>query len=74
MVISTTLYAGAVILETVLGWDLWTSSLALIFATGIYVTLGGHKAVIWTENIQTVILLMGGIIVMCFRYQLHTVH
>ena len=66
VVISTTLYAGSVILETVVGWNLWTSSLSLIIATGIYVTLGGLKAVVWTENIQTCILLIGGTIVFIF--------
>merc|ERR1712228_1149734 len=66
VVISSTLYAGSVILETVIGWNLWTSSLSLIIATGIYVTLGGLKAIVWTENIQCIILLIGGLILMTF--------
>ena len=62
--ISATLYAGSVILSTILDWDLWTSSFILIFATGIYVVLGGLKAVVYTENLQTIILIFGGLIVM----------
>eukprot|EP01083_Nonionella_stella_P013293 37428_1 len=66
VVISATLYAGSVILEVVLNWNLWTSSLTLIFGTAIYVTLGGFKAVVWTENVQTCVLLIGGILVIVF--------
>ena len=61
--IATTIYSGSVILKQVIGWDIYTSSILLIVATGIYVTLGGLKAVIYTENIQTVILIIGGLIV-----------
>ena len=51
------------ILKEIVGWDLWTSSILLITATGIYVVLGGLKAVVYTENVQTIILLIGGCIV-----------
>eukprot|EP01083_Nonionella_stella_P162849 535018_1 len=71
VVISSTLYAGVVILNTVLGWGLYSSSIALIFATGIYVVLGGLRAVVYTENVQTVILIIGGLLLM--GYSLHEV-
>eukprot|EP01083_Nonionella_stella_P188461 694735_1 len=71
VVISSTLYAGCVILNTVLGWGLYSSSIALIFATGIYVVLGGLRAVVYTENVQTVILIIGGLLLM--GYSLHEV-
>ena len=69
--ISSTLYAGAVILNTILGWSLYTSSIALILATGLYVVLGGLRAVVYTENIQTIILILGGLLLM--GYSLHQV-
>ena len=62
-VISATLYAGSVILDTVFGWNMWFSSIVLISITGIYVILGGLRAVIYTENVQAVVLLCGGILV-----------
>eukprot|EP01083_Nonionella_stella_P028120 77445_1 len=64
VVISSTLYAGSVILNTVIGWGLYSSSIALIFATGIYVVLGGLRAVVYTENVQTIILIIGGLLLM----------
>ena len=62
-VISATLYAGSVILQTIFGWNMWVSSIILISITGIYVILGGLRAVIYTENVQAVILLSGGVLV-----------
>lgn len=66
VVISSTLYAGAVILRTILGWSLYASSFALIVATGCYVVLGGLRAVVYTENLQTVALIIGGLLLMGF--------
>eukprot|EP01084_Bolivina_argentea_P044121 81228_1 len=69
VVISSTLYAGAVILNTILGWSLYVSSIALILATGIYVVLGGLRAVVYTENVQTIILICGGLILMGYSFK-----
>ena len=57
--ISVAIFAGAIVLQTVLGWSLWQSALALVIATGIYTVAGGLAAVIYTEVIQTVILIAG---------------
>eukprot|EP01084_Bolivina_argentea_P206717 352852_1 len=69
--IATTIYSGCVILNQVLGWDIYTSSILLIIVTGIYVILGGLRAVVYTENIQTIILIIGGFIV--FIYSINAV-
>ncbi|XP_064191790.1 sodium-coupled monocarboxylate transporter 2 isoform X1 [Anguilla rostrata] len=52
-------YAPALALNQVTGFDLWGS----IFATGIvctfYCTLGGLKAVVWTDAFQMVVMVVG---------------
>jgi solute:Na+ symporter, SSS family len=60
--ISVSIFAGAIVLKAVLGWGMVESSLALVIATGIYTVAGGLAAVIYTEVIQTVILVAGALI------------
>ncbi|XP_002709066.1 sodium-coupled monocarboxylate transporter 2 [Oryctolagus cuniculus] len=64
-IIQTILYTGVVVyapalaLNQVTGFDLWGS----VFATGIvctfYCTLGGLKAVVWTDAFQMVVMIVG---------------
>ena len=62
--IAVAIFAGAIVLKAVLGWGMWQSSLALVIATGIYTVAGGMAAVIYTEVIQTVILVAGALVLM----------
>jgi solute:Na+ symporter, SSS family len=57
--VSVTLFAGAILLKQVLGWDMYTSSIVLVVATGIYTVVGGLTAVIYTELLQTFVLIGG---------------
>ncbi|MCA9033393.1 MAG: sodium:solute symporter, partial [Planctomycetaceae bacterium] len=57
--IGAILYGVALVLNTLLGWDMtWT-----IVITGtlvvLYTMLGGIEAVIWTDVIQSIILIIG---------------
>ena len=56
------LYAGALVLRAVLGWDFYTSATVMVIATGIYTIFGGLAAVIYTELLQAVVLLAGAIV------------
>src|ERR687887_2409902 len=60
--ISVHLYAAAVVLERVVGWNPMTAAVVLVIATGIYTIAGGLSAVIYTDLVQTVILLAGAIV------------
>jgi SSS family solute:Na+ symporter len=60
--ISVSLYAGALVLRAVLGWDFYTSATVMVVATGIYTIFGGLAAVIYTELVQAVVLLAGAIV------------
>jgi SSS family solute:Na+ symporter len=60
--ISVHLYAAAIVLERVVGWDPMTAAVVLVVATGIYTIIGGLSAVIYTELMQTLVLLAGAIV------------
>src|SRR5215470_11652358 len=57
--ISVHLYAAAIVLERVVGWSPMTAAIILVIATGIYTIAGGLAAVIYTDLVQTLILLAG---------------
>ena len=57
--ISVQLYAASVVLERVAGWPLWKTAVVLVIATGIYTIAGGLAAVIYTDTVQTLILIAG---------------
>jgi solute:Na+ symporter, SSS family len=57
--ISVQLYAASVVLERVAGWSLWKTAVVLVIATGIYTVAGGLAAVIYTDTVQTMILIVG---------------
>ena len=59
--ISVHLYAAAIVLERVVGWSPLTAAVILVVATGIYTIAGGLAAVIYTDLVQTLILLAGAI-------------
>src|SRR5262245_16219469 len=60
--IAVALFAGAIVLKETLGWGMWQSFFALMIATGVYTIAGGLAAVIYTEVIQTVILIAGALV------------
>src|ERR1700752_1514233 len=59
--ISVQLYAASVVLERVAGWSLWKTAVVLVVATGIYTIAGGLAAVIYTDTVQTLILITGAV-------------
>lgn len=53
------LYAGGLVLAVILGLELWITILAMGLITLIYDTIGGIKGVIYSDVIQSLILLAG---------------
>lgn len=62
--ISVTLFAGGVVMRAVTGFDFWTSAAILIVITGLYTIFGGLRAVIYTEVMQAVVLIVGSLTLM----------
>ncbi|KAK3099871.1 hypothetical protein FSP39_010991 [Pinctada imbricata] len=59
--ISVDIYAGAVFVQQALGWNTYISIVALLAVTAVYTVVGGLAAVIFTDTLQTVIMLAGAI-------------
>ncbi len=59
--IGFSLYAGAVVLEGMFGINIMTSIISVAVLTGLYTIIGGLLAVVLTESIQTVVLILGAV-------------
>lgn len=57
--ISVTIYAGGIVVSALLGIDFWTGAIATVVLTGVYTVLGGMRAVVYTETLQAIILVVG---------------
>jgi solute:Na+ symporter, SSS family len=71
--IAVGIFAGGIVFSVLLpdinflGLDsFWIGSILVIVLTGIYTVLGGLRAVAYTEALQTVILILGSILVTIF--------
>jgi len=71
--IAVGIYAGGVVFRALLpevnflGMDtFWIGSILLIVLTGIYTILGGLRAVVYTETLQTFVKIIGAIMVTYF--------
>ncbi|MEH6679208.1 MAG: sodium:solute symporter [Sediminicola sp.] len=61
--VSVTIYAGGIVVSELLGIPFWYGAIGIVLFTGLYTIVGGMKAVIYTETLQTVILIMGSVII-----------
>lgn len=57
------IYACCLVVATATGWDLTTTILLVGFTTTIYSSAGGFRMVVYSDNIQLLILLSGALIV-----------
>jgi SSS family solute:Na+ symporter len=62
--VSVTVYAGAVVFQTLMGIDFWTGALITVILTGLYTVLGGLRAVVYTEALQAFVLILGSVTVL----------
>ncbi|MFL5728611.1 MAG: sodium:solute symporter family transporter [Cytophagaceae bacterium] len=61
--VAVTLFSGAIFLELLLGWDKYTSSLALVLLTGVFAVSSGFKGILYTRVFHTYILILCAIVV-----------
>lgn len=71
--IAVGIFAGGIVFSVLmpdvnwLGLDsFWIGSILVIILTGLYTVLGGFKAVAYTEAMQTIILIIGSVLVTYF--------
>ncbi|XP_043349509.1 sodium/glucose cotransporter 5 isoform X2 [Dermochelys coriacea] len=60
--ISTDLYSGALFVQVCLGWNLYLSTVLMLVVTALYTIAGGLAAVIYTDTLQTLIMIIGAVI------------
>lgn len=72
--VAVTVYAGGIVFKDVFDIEMvrigtyhidffWISAIGLVLITGLYTTLGGMKAVLYTSVLQTPVLLIGSIVI-----------
>ena len=61
--VSVTIYAGGIVVSELLGIPFWYGAIGIVLFTGAYTVVGGMKAVIYTETLQTIVLILGSIII-----------
>jgi SSS family solute:Na+ symporter len=64
--IGMSLFAGAAVFKQFFGIDVLTSIILVSVVTAVYTILGGLKAVVVTETIQTGVLILGAVMVTAF--------
>lgn len=55
------LYGGSVTFSQLTGWPSWAVLTGIVLLVGSYTVLGGLSAVMWTDAIQCVMLVIGGV-------------
>ena len=66
--IAFSMLAGGIVLKTLFGLNMYVSVIVICLITAIYTIVGGLKAVVVTESIQTVVLLTGAFIISYAAY------
>ncbi|KAM6156232.1 sodium/myo-inositol cotransporter 2 [Rhynchocyon petersi] len=66
--ISVDMYAGAIFIQQSLHLDLYLAVVGLLAITALYTVTGGLAAVIYTDALQTVIMLTGALILMGYSF------
>jgi len=61
--VSVTVFAGAVVFQSLMGIDFWVGALIIVIITGVYTAAGGLKAVVYTDTMHSIVLLIGSITV-----------
>ncbi|WP_103027126.1 sodium/sugar symporter [Salinibacter altiplanensis] len=60
--LTSVLYMGGLSINVIMGFPLWASVLGLALVAAAYSLYGGLKAVAWTDVVQVVVLVGGGLL------------
>ncbi|XP_076019883.1 sodium/glucose cotransporter 1 [Genypterus blacodes] len=66
--ISADMFSGAIFINQALGLNIYIAVIALLAITALYTVTGGLAAVIYTDTLQTVIMVVGSFILMGFAF------
>lgn len=66
--ISADIFSGAIFIKLATGLNIYVAIIILLSITALYTITGGLAAVIYTDTLQTVIMLVGSIILASFAF------
>ncbi|XP_015242771.1 PREDICTED: sodium/glucose cotransporter 1-like [Cyprinodon variegatus] len=66
--ISADMFSGAIFIREALGLNIYVAVIALLAITALYTVTGGLAAVIYTDTLQTFIMVIGSFILMGFAF------
>ncbi|EGW13088.1 sodium/glucose cotransporter 2 [Cricetulus griseus] len=66
--ISVDMFSGAVFIQQALGWNIYASVIALLGITMIYTVTGGLAALMYTDTVQTFVILAGAFILSGYAF------
>lgn len=66
--IAFSMLAGGIVLKTLFGFNMYVSISIISVITAVYTIVGGLKAVVITEAVQTVVLVTGAVIISLSAY------
>ncbi|XP_062835261.1 sodium/glucose cotransporter 1 [Anolis carolinensis] len=66
--ISSDIFSGAIFIKLAMGLDIYVAIIMLLAITALYTITGGLAAVIYTDTLQTAIMLVGSVILAIFAF------
>ncbi|XP_023279798.1 sodium/glucose cotransporter 1 [Seriola lalandi dorsalis] len=66
--ISADMFSGAIFINQALGLNIYLAVVMLLLITALYTVTGGLAAVIYTDTLQTIIMIVGSFILMGFAF------
>ncbi|NNF33335.1 MAG: sodium/solute symporter [Saprospiraceae bacterium] len=67
--VSVTIYAGGIVVSQLLDIPFFYGAIGIVIITGLYTVIGGMRAVVYTEALQTIVLILGAITIMVLGLQ-----
>ncbi|XP_030632275.1 sodium/glucose cotransporter 2 isoform X2 [Chanos chanos] len=66
--ISVDMFSGAVFIQQALGWNIYIAVIALLSITALYTVTGGLAALMYTDTVQTFVIIAGAIFLTVFSF------
>ncbi|XP_059829149.1 sodium/glucose cotransporter 2 isoform X2 [Hypanus sabinus] len=66
--ISVDMFSGAVFIQQALGWNIYVAVIALLIITCIYTVTGGLAALMYTDTVQTLVIIAGAFVLMGYSF------
>ncbi|KAK3560829.1 hypothetical protein QTP86_021854, partial [Hemibagrus guttatus] len=66
--ISVDMFSGAVFIQQALGWNIYIAVIALLSITALYTVTGGLAALMYTDTVQTFVIIVGAFVLMGFSF------